>query len=164
MTDLQAILHDFVNPGMGLLPEKMRTPQAQAMLLAIGLQESGFATTVQYGGGPAHSYWQFERGGGVKGVLGHPASKDLAAAVCKERGVAVDAMSVWQAMAKDQVLSAALARLLLWTDAASIPGLVSENGPASWMMYLRNWRPGKPHEAAWQGHWDAAIKAVRGVA
>ena len=162
MTDLQAILHDFVNPGMGLLPEKMRTPQAQAMLLAIGLQESGFATTVQYGGGPAHSYWQFERGGGVKGVLGHPASKDLAAAVCKARGVAVDAMSVWQAMAKDQVLSAALARLLLWTDANPLPALLPSASDQAWAYYFRNWRPGKPHPDAFPAHWNAALAAIGG--
>ena len=161
MTSLPSILADVIGPGLALLPPAMDSRAARVMLVAIGLQESGFSTTRQYGG-PAHSYWQFERGGGVKGVLNHPASKrhaEAACAACKVNPVAVD---LYAAMAepKYQPLSAAMARLLLYTDAHALPVPLAVNQNDSWDYYLRNWRPGKPHPQAWAGHWMAALAAV----
>ena len=57
------------------------------MLLAIGLQESRLTHRRQIGG-PARGLWQFERGGGVAGVLRHAASRDHALSVCDARRVA----------------------------------------------------------------------------
>ena len=50
--------------------------RAARFLLAIALQESGlrYRRQVVAGGaenGPASSFWQFEKGGGCKGVLAH---------------------------------------------------------------------------------------------
>lgn len=54
-----------------LLPAKMTSPQAELMLLAIGLQESELKHRRQHGNGPARSLWQAEQGGGmVTGLLG----------------------------------------------------------------------------------------------
>src|SRR3546814_7242807 len=64
----------------------MDTRAARVTLAAIGYQESKYLTRVQYGGGPAHGYWQFESGGGVKGVMNHKASAELARKVCHARG------------------------------------------------------------------------------
>ena len=47
-----------------VLRGKFRSTAADVLLLAIGLQESRFEHRQQIGG-PARSFWQFERGGGV---------------------------------------------------------------------------------------------------
>ena len=52
--------------------------EARRHVLAISLQESGLAHRRQVTNsgaedGPAASWWQFERGGGCRGVLTHPA-------------------------------------------------------------------------------------------
>lgn len=147
-----------ISKGLKFLPAKMDTPNARRMLLAIGLQESGFATTVQYGGGPAHSYWQFEQGGGVKGVLNHPASKQLAADACAAWGIDCTPKSVWIAMGEPeyQDFAAVMARLLLWTDAHPMP----TNAADGWDYYNRNWRPGKPHPAKFPACWNSASAAL----
>jgi len=75
------IIKDYIEPGLKLLPQKMDTPDARAMLVAIGLQESGFAYRKQVGG-PARSFWQFEMGG-VTGVLTHDKTSAYISEVCK---------------------------------------------------------------------------------
>lgn len=122
-----------------LLPAKMTSPQAELMLLAIGLQESRLTHRRQIGG-PARGLWQFERGGGVAGVLRHPVSRDHAVRVCDARGVAPVTELVYQRLEHDDVLAAAFARLLLYTDPSRLPGLGDEEG--AWQLYLRTWRPG----------------------
>jgi len=156
MTTLVQVNDDILSPALRLLPGKMDTLAARRMLLAIGLQESGFATMVQYGNGPARSYWQFERGGGVAGVLRHPSSKDIAEAVCRQRNVPANSLAVWKAMETDAQLGACFARLLLYTDPMPIPIGASEG----WACYLRNWRPGKPHPDKWPSCWTAANIAL----
>jgi hypothetical protein len=98
------------------------------MLLAIGLQESRFLYRAQkiagqpYMKGPARGFWQEERGGGVHGVMIHPATKDLAQAICKERGVPFDSVLIHARLETDDILAAAFARLLLWADSKPLPG------------------------------------------
>lgn len=126
-----------------LLPAKMTSPQAELMLLAIGLQESELKHRRQHGNGPARSLWQGEQGGGmVAGLLGfhNQDVQDLAHGLCAVRGVPAQPRSVWEAIEHDDVLAAGLARLLLYTDPARLPGLGDEEG--SWQLYLRTWRPG----------------------
>ena len=132
------------------------------MLYAIGLQESRFTHRAQVidggGKGPARGYWQFERGGGVTGVLRHPASRFWASSVCNARNIPAQPLNVWLALETDDVLAAALARLLLFTDPARLPA-VGEQAD-SWSYYMRNWRPGKPHPRTWPECYGAALKAV----
>lgn len=142
-----------VNQALALLPTKMDTGQARHQLAAIGYQESKYATRVQYGGGPAHSYWQFEKGGGVKGVINHAATAVLAESVCKSRGVPFNAQAVWEAMATDDVLGAAFARLLMYTDSVPVPTTMQDG----WSMYVRTWRPGKPRPDEWVEAWAYAV-------
>jgi hypothetical protein len=139
-----------VDAAFALLPSKMDTLPARRILTAIGYQESKYLTRVQYGGGPAHSYWQFEKNGGVKGVMNFEGEvQRLARMVCEARKVPWDRQSIWEALAVDDTLGAAFTRLLMYTDAFSLP----KTEEAAWAMYLRTWRPGKPHPATWPVAW-----------
>jgi hypothetical protein len=123
-----------------ILPERMRSAQATVMLLAIQLQEAPNQEQRQIGG-PAVGIWQFENGGGIKGVLAHPASAPHARAVCAALGVPATRGGVYAALqTTNDVLDAAFARLLLFTDPKPLPGM--GNVEESWQLYLRTWRPG----------------------
>ena len=128
-----------VAEALSLLPAKMASREADLMLLAIGMQESRLTHRRQIGG-PARGLLQFERGGGVAGVLRHPVSRDHAVRVCDARGVAPVPELVYQRLEHDDVLATAFARLLLYTDPARLPALGDEEG--AWQLYLRTWRPG----------------------
>ncbi len=73
--DLQTIITNAVQPALQIIGVR-DTPEGRLMLLAIGLQESRFEHRRQLGNGPARGFWQFEAGGGVKGVMTHLASRD----------------------------------------------------------------------------------------
>lgn len=155
--NLKDVLATAVMPALAMLPDSMNSAKARVMMLAIGLQESRFELRRQVGG-PARGFWQFERDGGVVGVLEHRASKDHAAALCAARGVKADKDAVYPALENDDVLAAGFARLLLWTDPRALP-VVGDSG-AAWDCYLRNWRPGKPHPNTWGKLYDQAAFAV----
>lgn len=156
LTDVttNAIRPAMTRLGLGL------TTQAHVMLLTIGLQESRFLYRRQLGNGPATGWWQFERGGGVKGVLQHPTSAPFAKLLCEGRGVTPDAPSAWAALERDDVLAAGFARLLLLTDPRPLPAVTDAQG--AWDCYVRNWRPGKPHRATWDA-FHAQARAAVGV-
>lgn len=128
----------------GLLPERFDSPAARVLMLAIQQQEDPQGQRVQRlsGGfrGPAHGLWQFERAGGVAGVLNHGASMKYAALLCEARGVPPLARAVWMELEHDDLLAAGFARLLLLTDPAKLPAVGDASG--AWECYLRTWRPG----------------------
>lgn len=168
MTDklLDEITRNAINPAFALLPLKMSNPVAVMLLLAIGLQESGLTARCQIaqggGRGPARGLWQFERAGGVLGVLQHPKTKFHAQSVCKARGVAADSRTVWEALEHDDVLASAFARLLMYSDPLVLPDQKSVE--AGWRLYaLRTWRPGRPHPERWDGNHKRARLFVFGV-
>lgn len=146
----------IIRPTLAFMGARYNTREAQRMLLAIGLQESGFTHRVQVGG-PAHGYWQFERGGGVAGVLTHRASRNLAAKLCRELDHAPTAEAVYAALPNDAVLACLFARLLLYTDSAPLPTRQADG----WKYYLRTWRPGTPHPETWGAHWQRAEDTLR---
>lgn len=144
---LDQITETGINPALALLPPKMDSAEARVMLLAIGLQESKMLHRRQLVGnppaptGPAKSFWQGERGGGmVAGVRQHAATKALAAILYAERGVAPNDAAIWNAIERDDVLAAGLARLLLYSDPGALPRVSDTEG--AWRLYLRTWRPG----------------------
>lgn len=141
-----------------LLPARMTSPQSEVMLLAIGLQESRFTHRRQIGG-PARGFWQFERGGGVAGVLRHSSSREHAVRICDACGVPAVAEQVYHRLERDDVLAAAFARLLLWTDPQRLPDLGDAEG--AWQLYIRTWRPGKPHRHTWDALYAQALEVVR---
>lgn len=142
-----------VNESYKLLPLKMDSPFARVNQAAIGQQESGYLVRRQYGNGPARGYWQFEDGGGVRGVMEHKSTADLARKVCHARGVPFVRRTVWEALETDDVLAAAFCRLLMWTDSGKLP----TNEADGWAMYARTWRPGKPHPDKWPTSWKFGL-------
>ncbi|MGP3789407.1 hypothetical protein [Pseudomonas sp. B392_1p] len=154
---IETIRASAIAQALKLLPAKMTSPEAEVLLLAIGLQESRLTHRRQIGG-PARGLWQFERNGGVRGVLEHKATRGYAVSVCKMRGVEPLADAVYAALEHDDVLAAAFARLLLWTDPKALPA-AGEIG-AAWDYYLRTWRPGKPHRHTWDGLYAQVMDAV----
>lgn len=156
------IPREAIKQALELLPEKMDSTAARVMLVAIGLQESRFAARRQLVGnpprptGPAAGFWQFEKGGGVKGVLNHKAARVLAAKVCAARGVKPETSAVWGALQHDDVLAAAFARLLLYSDPKPLPHVGDAQG--AWDLYIRTWRPGKPHRQTWDALYERALK------
>lgn len=161
--DLKTITETAITPALALLSSGMDTPEARVILLAIGLQESRFVHRRQIGG-PARGFWQFEKGtrasrGGVWGVFLHPASKGHLAALCKARSVACDPDAIYAALEYDDVLAAGVARLLLWTDPKALPAVGDSD--AGWALYLRTWRPGKPHPQTWPDLYRQAAAQVQ---
>lgn len=144
-----------IEEAFQLLPIKMDSPAARTILAAIGYQESdGYRTRIQYDNGPARSYWQFEKGG-IKGVMLHRASARLALEICERRGVEFNSDLIWKAMEKDDVLGAAFARLLMYTDPYHLP----DNADEAWDMYAKRlWRPGKPHPDKWPTSWKFGLE------
>lgn len=155
-------LRDVVLPrAASLLPSAWDTQEASAMLIAIALQESDGLHRYQHQGGPARGLWQFERGGGVAGVLRHSATFQLARDVCHARGLGpwVTVSAAYDALADDDVLACCLARLLLRTEAAPLPR--REQQDEAWRQYADSlWRPGKPHPAKWPRCWARAWEAL----
>lgn|SRR5574343_871433 len=154
---------DAVNTALDMLPQNMTTQEALIMLYAIGYQESEFKHRYQVLNtpglkGPARGFWQFERGGGVVGIMRHPASSKLFKDVCSKLNVPFKAMDIWLALETNDVLAASAARLLLWTDPQPLPKV--DDVKTAWQVYLRNWRPGKPHENRWGRSHRAAHSVV----
>jgi hypothetical protein len=153
-----------VSKALYMLPPAMTSPEARVMLYAIGLQESRFAHRFQVvqgrpgAKGPARGFWQFERLGGCRGVVDHPASRYWMHHLCKSRGVDFTATAVWHAIETDDVLAAGAARLLLFTDPRKLPALGDEKG--AWNLYVRTWRPGKPHPKSWPDLYAQAMGKV----
>lgn len=149
------LLAIVVRPALALLGDRFQGADAERMLVAIVLQESGLRHRVQVGG-PARGLWQFERGGGVRGVLTHPATRERAARVCADLLYPPDEATVYDALADNDVLAACFARLLLWSDPKPLPRSQDD----AWACYQRNWRPGKPHPERWPANWEQAVRAV----
>lgn len=154
----EAILEYAINPALALLPEKMTSDKAKVMLLAIGLQESRLTYRKQIGG-PAHGFAQFESGGGVKGVMTHSASMPHAKDICASMAVPFDRTAIYHGIVFNDVLAFGFARLLLYTDAKALPDVGDEQG--AWDLYLRTWRPGRPHPQSWSELYTLAVKAVQ---
>lgn len=154
-------IHRFTLPAAySLLPAKMNTPAATAQILATGLQESKFKHRKQIGG-PAMGFFQFERGGGIAGVLRHEATaqhvRAALRALCYPASAATPE-TCYRLVADNDVLAAVFARLLLWT----VPGRLPNRHEAEygWRVYIDGWRPGKPHRNSWNVYFNSAWQRV----
>lgn len=166
---LSEIRERAIVPALAMLPARMRSDEAQIMLLAIGLQESRFVYRRQMNNGPARSFWQGERGGGmVQGVRTHEATEKYATLFYVARGVEPNNEAIWKAIEHDDVLAAGLARLLLWSDPGRLPSTTDVEG--GWKLYLKTWRPGAYDRgtaeqraelrAKWGRNFAAAVREV----
>lgn len=157
---IEIITHHIVPAAMALLPPKMDSPRARALLLAIGLQESKFLHRHQIGG-PARGFWQFEQGGGIVGVMKHPKTHEpLTTALLRLRYVEVIGRSeeLHRIVGDNDVVACVCARLLLWSLPDALPDRFA---PAlAWEMYINGWRPGKPHRDTWNNYYTEAWERV----
>ena len=79
--------------------------------------------------------------------------------VCQSRGVAFSATAIWNAIETDDVLAAAAARLLLFTDPKRLPA--PDDADGAWNLYIRTWRPGRPHRKTWDAlHAQALLTLI----
>ena len=158
-----------ISEALALLPAGMDSREARVMLAAIGLQESRFKYRRQLVGnppkpiGPAAGFWQFEKGsaasrGGVWGVFLRESTNRHVKTLCAAGGIPASPSNIWETIQTDDVLAAGLARLLLWTDPKPLPRI--GDADAAWALYLRTWRPGKPHPQTWPTLYADAMRAV----
>lgn len=151
-------VHQVVIPAtLSVLPPRMRNKESHALMLAVGLQESRFEYRFQVGG-PAHGFWQFEAGGGWKGVMNHAATRDTARALLKIMSYGEPDVSDYKGIAHNDILACALARLLLFTHPKRLP--VSGEHQYAWGYYVSLWRPGKPHRETWDTFYNVAWNMV----
>jgi hypothetical protein len=134
------------------------TVDARRFILAIALQESRLAhrRQVAAGGvesGPAASFWQFEQGGGCKGVLTHYlVASDHAQPVRRlqhrpDPGRPVGGDALPRHHGGDRRAPADLHAAV--ASCRPLPA-------AGWDQYTAAWRPGKPHPETWASNWDLA--------
>lgn len=155
---MKTILTDIITPALLLLPPRMTSDKAIAMLLAIQAQEDPEQHRRQWPEGPARGLWQFERDGGVAGVLRHTLTRDHAMPVCHALGNAGTVASVYHQLEHDDILAACFARLLIWTIPRGLPG--RDEPEEGWAQYLKAWRPGKPHKRTWAANFKRAWGAL----
>ena len=150
-----------------LFPREMNSPEARAMILAICLQESDFEHRIQLIGnhrkwwesikGPARGWPQFERIG-IQGVLEHPATRDMARGACDVLGYPPDVATLHEAVAHNDILAVALARLALWRLPRPLPG--KDYPDEAWSQYVEAWAPGKPKPDRWRPRYALAWRIV----
>jgi len=162
---IDQVLRFIVPCAYSVLPKEMHSPKATAELLAICLQESKALHRRQVlnngSPGPAAGLWQFERGGGIKGVMTHPKTNGpLATALTELRYASAigDAVKLHAIVEHNDVVACVFARLLLWT----VPGaLARRDEPGKgWSQYIEGWRPGKPHRETWTNYYVEAWQRV----
>ena len=141
---------------IALLPVKLDSPEAKAMLIAIAMQESRWDERRQIGG-PARGFFQFEISG-VQGVLNHKASQSIIHGVLDRLDYDHTAMMSFTAIEHNDVLAFAYARCLLWTLPEPLP--VRGEASEGWEQYRSGWRPGKPKRATWDKFFNDAWNIV----
>ena len=155
---MKTILTDIITPALLLLQPRMTSDRAIAMMLAIQAQEDPDQRRRQWPEGPARGLWQFERDGGVAGVLRHTLTRDHAMTVCHGLGNAGTVAGVYHQLEHDDILAACFARLLLWTIPQGLPG--RDEPEEGWAQYIKAWRPGKPHKRTWAQNFKRAWEVV----
>jgi len=138
------------------------SPLAARFVLAIALQESKLRNRRQVvaGGaenGPATSFWQGEKGGGIcTGTLTHPSTSFAMKTICDAYNVFPTPGGLWEAIRYQDIVAAAGARLLVYT----LPGSLPKTADQGWAQYVDAWRPGKPHPETWAENWRLASETV----
>mgnify|MGYP003133141455 CR=1 FL=1 len=163
-------LRDLIFPAaFSLLPPKLDTVEARAMLIAIALQESRLVHRAQLVGGaaewwhsldpPAHGYYQFEVAS-IRLMLQHSIARPLLIPALSALDYPVDAPGLIHESVRDNdILATVLARALLYTVPESLPD--ESERERGWNQYIFGWRPGKPRPGAWQTNWRIAWETVK---
>ena len=164
----ELLLKAAIIPALSLLNPRLDTPEARAMLICVAAQESGLRARRQMleardhwwesKPGPANGLWQFERDGGVRGVMRHAAASAIVLPVIDALLYPRDPYAVHEALIHNDVLACVLARALLYSVPDALPG--PDEPGNGWEQYLSAWRPGKPHKEAWAAHYRTAWDIV----
>ena len=157
----------LIPTAFSLLPNRLGLPEAKALVTAICLQESALQNRKQivipakgdnlpvYGA--ARGLAQFEPVACIE-VMGHHATRDVAKSLLKTLlYTEATPTEVYAALEHNDILAVTFARLLLWRDPKKLPE--QDESEVAWNYYLRNWRPGKPHEDKWEGNFNSAWNA-----
>lgn len=153
--------------ALALLPGRMASIEAVAMLFATGLQESEFNARrqggkgIRPGNGPARGFWQFEAGGGVTEILDAPATSAIIRPICQMFLFEPIPSVCHVAIENHDVLAACFARLLLYRDPRPLPSKMQPE--IGWSIYLRNWRPGAPRPADWPSNFRRGWHIAEGT-
>lgn len=156
MTPATYVREIVIPAAFRLLPVEMGTPEAAAMLMAVGFQESNFAARQQIGGGAARGFWQFEMGGVLAVISPQSIRIPLNAALESLRYPSgpIIPQTYYDAIRHNDVLACVFARLLLWLHPLPMPAREDVDG--AWAIYLRQWRPGRPRPDDWASAWSRA--------
>ena len=144
---------------MSLLPTRMDTPSAKAMVYAICLQESRFVHRRQING-PARGFPQFELAG-IRGVLRHPATEDHIHSVLNDLCYDYEPLTSYTAIEHNDILACCYARLLLWTLPDLLPTQMEPD--EGYQQYIQCWRPGKAHPETWNTFYAQAWSMVNAI-
>lgn len=160
------IYKNIVPAALSLLPGRMDSAEARANIMAIGMQESEFiarqqgGTARKSGSGPAKSFWQFEKKGGVQELLSNETTRPILIPVLNILGYPEwTAEALHEAMEHNDVLACVMARLLLYIDPQELAD--SMEVWKAWRMYLRRWRPGLERPKPWPKNYDKAWALIR---
>lgn len=161
--NLHLLYNECVTPALAFLPPVMDSVPARIILGATTIQESDLRTRRQTGG-PAVSFWQFEKIG-IKEVLINPKTAAIAADACKFHNCEPSVNAVYEKfkLPEGDILAAIFARLNYWRVRDPLP---KHNTPvaesAYWLYYKNTWRPGKPHLDRWPRSFWRAYGAIEG--
>jgi len=162
------LLKAAIIPALSLLNPRLDTPEARAMLICVAAQESGLRARRQMldagkpwwesRPGAANGLWMFERDGGVRGVMRHPAASAIVLPVIDALLYPRDPYAVHEALIHNDVLACVLARALLYSTPDAMPR--PNEADKGWAIYIKAWRPGKPHPEVWPENYRIAWEAA----
>ena len=161
MTPVEA--HELlIWPTLAKLGARYATPEARLMLLAIGIQESGFRCRDQGDPrviGPARSFWQFEQRGGCDEFAKAPQLEGFRKAAVR-LGYATDRHYTWIRSGEPEGdrLACLMARALLFLEPRPLPACGDRAD--AYQQYLARWRPGKPSARRWATAYATALQVV----
>lgn len=147
-----------------LLPSLNWTAGARIQLLATAGQESGFTARVQIPGGAARSVYQMEENGALAAIYDNADALKMLQGVCSELAISADVATVFEAIAYNDVLATAAARIRYWISPIGIP-VVGDKADAL-TFYCKTWAPawylrGQPEPNRWNNAYSAAQAATK---
>lgn len=140
------ILQAIIRPALLLLPTVMASREAERMLLAISIYETGLESRSPVGG-----WWDLDEAGYV---LRHPETSGYASQACRTLAIDPVEKDAKLVLRFNDVLAAVFARLLLWTLSAPLPGARNQRG--AWDQYVEAWRPRRLRGEQWPLAWEEA--------
>lgn len=147
----------ILTPSMVNFPAVLISQKASLLLLAIAGQEAGWTDRIQQPNGPARGFWQSEKGGMLKGVIGGPYAPVLDKFL-SIYSLPADPNLLFEALAWHDPLSCFVARLGLFMDPSSLPAVGNEDD--AWACYEKNWQPGKPSRSRWSAVYPQSLAAI----